>query len=51
MSAGVEPQTDGAGDFMLTSTLTEVVVTIPQGGVTANFTGKAAWQELKLITK
>jgi len=36
---------------MLTSTLTEVVVTIPQGGVTANFTGKAAWQELKLITK
>jgi hypothetical protein len=41
----------GQGDFMLTSTLTEVVVTIPQGGVTGNFTGRVVWQELKLTTK
>jgi hypothetical protein len=41
----------GQGDFMMTSTLTEVVVTIPQGGVTGNFTGKVEWPELKLITK
>ena len=32
---------------MLTSTLTEVVVTIPQGGVTGNFTGKVVWPSLK----
>jgi hypothetical protein len=41
----------GQGDFTLNSTLTEVVVTIPQGGVTANFTGKAQWSALKLTTK
>ena len=44
----------GQGDFMLTSTLTEVVVTIPQDGVTGvtgNFTGRVVWQELKLNTK
>jgi hypothetical protein len=41
----------GQGDFMVTSTLTEVVVTIPQGGVTGNFTGKVEWPELKLTTK
>ena len=41
----------GQGDFMMTSTLTEVVVTIPQGGVTGNFTGKVVWPELKLTTK
>jgi hypothetical protein len=41
----------GQGDFMMTSTLTEVVVTIPQGGVTGNFTGKVEWPELKLTTK
>jgi hypothetical protein len=41
----------GQGDFMLTSTLTEVVVTVPQGGVTGNFTGKVVWPELKLTTK
>src|SRR5262245_47748551 len=41
----------GQGDFMLTSTLTDVVVTIPQGGVTGNFTGKVVWPSLKLTTK
>jgi hypothetical protein len=41
----------GQGDFMMTSTLTEVVVTIPQGGVTGNFTGKVEWPELKVTTK
>jgi hypothetical protein len=41
----------GQGDFMMTSTLTEVVVTIPQGGVTGTFTGKVEWPELKLTTK
>jgi hypothetical protein len=44
----------GQGDFMMTSTLTEVVVTIPQegqAGVTGNFTGKVVWPELKLTTK
>jgi hypothetical protein len=41
----------GQGDFMMASTLTEVVVTIPQGGVTGNFTGKVEWPELKVTTK
>jgi hypothetical protein len=41
----------GQGDFMMTSTLNEVVVTIPQGGVTGNFTGKVQWPELKVTTK
>jgi hypothetical protein len=41
----------GQGDFTMASTLTEVVVTIPQGGVTGNFTGKVEWPELKLTTK
>ena len=36
---------------MMTSTLTEVVVTIPQGGMTGNFTGKVVWPSLKLTTK
>ena len=36
---------------MLTSTLTEVVVTIPQGGVTGSFAGQVVWQELKVTTK
>jgi hypothetical protein len=36
---------------MLTSTLTEVVITIPQGGVTGSFTGRVEWPELKLTTK
>jgi hypothetical protein len=44
----------GQGDFMMTSTLTEMQVTIPQdgqGGVTGNFTGKVEWPELKVTTK
>ena len=41
----------GQGDFTMTSTLTELTITIPQGGVTANFTGKVVWPELKLTTK
>jgi hypothetical protein len=41
----------GQGDFTMSSTLTEVVVTIPQGGVTGNFTGKVEWPELKVTTK
>jgi hypothetical protein len=41
----------GQGDFSMTSTLNELTLTIPQGGVTGNFTGKVAWQELKLTTK
>jgi hypothetical protein len=35
----------------MASTLTELTITIPQGGVTANFTGKLVWPELKLTTK
>jgi hypothetical protein len=41
----------GQGDFMMASTLTEVVVTIPQSDVTGNFTGKVEWPELKVTTK
>jgi hypothetical protein len=41
----------GQGDFTMTSTLNELTLTIPQGGVTGNFTGKVVWQELKLATK
>jgi hypothetical protein len=41
----------GQGDFMMTSTLTELVLTIPQGGLTGNFTGKVVWPSLKLTTK
>jgi hypothetical protein len=41
----------GQGDFTLTSTLTELVLTIPQGGLTGNFTGKVVWPSLKLTTK
>lgn len=41
----------GQGDFTMASTLTELTITIPQGGVTANFTGKLVWPELKLTTK
>jgi len=43
--------TTGQGDFMLTTTLTEVVLTIPQGGMTGSFTGKLQWPAMKLITK
>lgn len=43
--------TSGQGDFMLTTTVAEVVLTIPEGGVTGNFTGKVVWPSLKLTTK
>jgi hypothetical protein len=36
---------------MLTTTVAEVVLTIPEGGVTGNFTGKVVWPSLKLTTK
>jgi hypothetical protein len=41
----------GQGDFTLSSTLTELVLTIPQGGITGNFTGKVVWPSLKVTTK
>ena len=41
----------GQGDFTMTSTLHELTLTIPQGGVTGNFTGKVVWLALKLTTK
>ena len=41
----------GQGDFTMTSTLNEMMITIPQGGVTGNFTGKVVWPALKLTTK
>jgi hypothetical protein len=41
----------GQGEFMMASTLNEVVVTVPQGGITGNFTGKIEWPELKVTTK
>ena len=44
----------GQGDFTMTSTLTEMTITIPEGGVTgvtANFTGKLVWPSFKLTTK
>jgi hypothetical protein len=47
----------GQGDFMMTSTLTEVQATIPkegqadEPGVTGDFTGKIEWSELKIATK
>ena len=43
--------TSGQGDFMLTTTITEMVLTIPQGGVTGSFTGKVAWPAMKLTSK
>jgi hypothetical protein len=41
----------GQGDFTLSRTLTEAVLTMPQGGITGNFTGKVVWPALKLTTK
>jgi hypothetical protein len=41
----------GQGNFMMTSTLNELTITIPEGGVTGNFTGKVEWPELKVTTK
>ena len=36
--------------FVVRSALAEYVVSIPEGGVTANFAGQAAWSELKYST-
>jgi hypothetical protein len=41
----------GQGEFSMSSTLNEVVVTVPQGGITGSFTGKIEWPSLKLTTK
>jgi hypothetical protein len=35
----------------MSSTVAEAVVTIPEGGATGSFTGKAEWPALKLATK
>jgi hypothetical protein len=37
----------GESTFVVRSTVAEYVVSIPEGGVTANFTGQAAWSPLK----
>jgi hypothetical protein len=37
----------GESTFVVRSTVAEYVVSIPEGGVTANFTGQAAWSDLK----
>jgi hypothetical protein len=42
--------TSGQGEMMLTTTLIELELKIPEEGVTGNFTGKAVWPALK-ITK
>ena len=42
--------TSGQGEMMLTTTLIERELKIPEEGVTGNFTGKAVWPALK-ITK
>jgi hypothetical protein len=40
----------GQSMFVVQSTVAEYVVSIPEGGVTANFTGQAAWSALKYAT-
>jgi hypothetical protein len=40
----------GQSVFVVQSTVAEYVVSIPEGGVTANFTGQAAWSALKYTT-
>ena len=40
----------GDSTFVVRSTVAEYVATIPEGGVTANFTGQAAWSALKYTT-
>ena len=41
----------GRGDFMMQSTVAEVVVTVPAGGATGNFAGKGEWRALMLVTR
>jgi hypothetical protein len=40
----------GESTFVVRSSVAEYVVSIPEGGVTANFTGQAAWSALKYTT-
>jgi hypothetical protein len=40
----------GESTFVVRSTVAEYVVSIPEGGVTANFTGQAAWSALTYTT-
>jgi len=40
----------GQSEFVVRSTVAEYVVTIPEGGVTANFAGQAAWSALEYNT-
>jgi hypothetical protein len=40
----------GDSTFVVRSSVAEYVVSIPEGGVTANFTGQAAWSALKYTT-
>lgn len=40
----------GESVFVVRSTVAEYVVSIPEGGVTANFAGQAAWSALKYNT-
>jgi hypothetical protein len=40
----------GESTFVVQSAVAEYVVSIPEGGVTANFAGQAAWSALKYTT-
>jgi hypothetical protein len=40
----------GQSQFMIRSTVTEVVTTVPERDVTATFTGQALWEALKYVT-
>jgi hypothetical protein len=40
----------GQSTFVVQSTVAEYVASIPEGGVTANFKGQAAWSALKYTT-
>ena len=40
----------GESTFVVRSAVAEYVVSIPEGGVTANFTGQAAWSALRYNT-
>jgi len=40
----------GESTFVVRSTLAEYIASIPEGGVTANFAGQAAWSALKYST-
>ena len=40
----------GQSEFVVRSSMAEYVMTLPEGGVTANFAGQAAWSALKYNT-